>query len=104
MNQALIAIGASAITFGGLKMLKPKEENISNAKKETKSELVTDCVVFFFILIVFMAFSYWLNTEDSKQIIKDAVEFSPITAKTSDIERNILMQIKQDVNVGNAPF
>jgi hypothetical protein len=42
-----------------------------------------------------------LNVEEGAQRISESI---PQTTKPSDLERNILMQIRQDVSVGNAPF
>jgi hypothetical protein len=59
----------------------------------------------FFVIIIFISLYYWLNI-GGESISPDQITLGGNGGKgmDMDIERNMISRIKQDVNVGYAPF
>ncbi len=107
MENWIFALGLSIVCFIGLHFVKRKDI----VDDHSKSAKYNDVILFFFILIICFALTYWLNigdqggaTVNSKggSFIADTTSMQGTIPKLN--ERTIVNAINQDVDVGYSPF
>lgn len=113
MQPWMFAI-ATIVSFVIFKFMNPKKQgyNESSSKPTTTNSFNNDIAIFGYILTGFMALSYWFNSTGTSTLgvgmgegmgegIKDIAN---VATFSEDIERNLVNNILQDVNVGYLPF
>ncbi len=110
MENWIFALGLSIVCFIGLHFVKRKDivdEHSKNAK-------YNDVILFFFLLIICFALSYWLNIGDQGDatainskggsFMEDSISMQGTGAIPKMNERTIVNAINQDIDVGYLPF
>ena len=103
MENWIFALGLSIVCFIGLHFVKRKDI----VDDHSKSAKYNDVILFFFILIICFALTYWLNIGDQSgaaTVDSKGGSFIADTLSPKLNERTIVNAINQDVDVGYSPF
>ena len=105
MEQWVYAIIATIVCFAVIKYSSSnKNKNEYNTMKNNELSL-QDGVLFMFMLLIFVALTYWFNIGGTNPAMKTSKDImDTIGGFNKEYERVMVNNIRQDVNVSYEPF
>ena len=104
MQPWMFAIVATIISFIVFKFVNTKKHVENDPTISNESATFSDLTTFGFIFVGCMIISYWFNFTGSSVLGEEVHSSINAATLSDDMERNIVNNIIQDINVGFLPF
>ena len=104
MQQWVFALVAATLSSMAVQYKKERQQNQVDLANVKEDSMAHNAGLFAFFVLLFLGIAYCLNIGTDLEIGNGLVKNPGPAVKVETMEKSMLMNIKQEVNTGYAPF